>query len=133
MNTVKTPKFYRQRLVLALLKQSGGKLSKMDFQKLLFLLHQESGFQYYDFVPYRYGCYSYQAAEDISTLEMLGWLLTEGNDIVLRQNASSRDFLPSEQMKRITLFSDTHKNLRGRKLVKYVYRKYPKRYHFEQR
>ncbi len=45
MNTAKTPKFYRQRLLLALLKQSGGTLSKMDFQKLLFLLHQESGFQ----------------------------------------------------------------------------------------
>jgi uncharacterized protein (DUF488 family) len=125
MNTAKKPKFYRQRLVLAFLKQSGGKLSRMDFQKLLFLLHQESGFQYYGFVPYRYGCYSYQAAEDIRTLEMLGWLRTEGNDIVLRQSASLRDLLPTEQIKRVTRFSDTHKNLRGRKLVKYVYRKYP--------
>jgi uncharacterized protein (DUF488 family) len=125
MNTAKLPKFYRQRLILALLKQSGGKLSRMDFQKLLFLLHQESGFKYYGFVPYRYGCYSYQAAEDISALEMLGWLRTEGNDIVLRRSASLRDLLPTEQIKRITLFSDTHKNLRGRKLVKYVYRRYP--------
>ncbi len=125
MSSIKVPKFYRQRLVLSLLKQSGGTLSKMDFQKLLFLLHQESGFQYYGFVPYRYGCYSYQAAEDISTLEMLGWLRTEGNDIVLSQSASLRDLLPPEQVKRVTLFSDTHKNLRGRKLVKYVYSRYP--------
>lgn len=125
MSIIKTPKYYRQRLIIALLKRSGGKLSKMDFQKLLFLLHQESGFQYYGFVPYRYGCYSYQAAEDISTLEMLGWLRTEGNYIVLKQSASLRKLLPTEQMKRVSLFSDTHKNLRGRKLVKYVYRKYP--------
>ncbi len=125
MNTAKTPKFYRQRLILALLKQSGGTLSKMDFQKLLFLLHQESGFQYYGFVPYRYGCYSYQAAEDISTLEMLGCLQTGDKDIALSRSVSIETLLPSEQMDRLMQFSDTHKNLRGRKLIKYVYERHP--------
>jgi uncharacterized protein YwgA len=46
----------------------------MDFQKLLFLAHQEAGFSYYDFVPYYYGCYSFQAASDLETLKSLGWI-----------------------------------------------------------
>jgi hypothetical protein len=44
------PKFYRQRLILILLKLAGGCLSKMDLQKLLFLAHQKAGFTYYGFV-----------------------------------------------------------------------------------
>ena len=121
MNTAKTPKFYRQRLILALLEQSGGSLSKMDFQKLLFLLHQEAGFQYYVFVPYRYGCYSYQAAEDIRTLELLGWLKTGAKDIALRQSADIANLLPSEQIDRLSQFYDTYRTLRCRELIKYVY------------
>ncbi|GBE37418.1 hypothetical protein BMS3Bbin08_00006 [bacterium BMS3Bbin08] len=125
MNTAKTPKFYRQRLILALLEQSGGSLSKMDFQKLLFLLHQEAGFQYYVFVPYRYGCYSYQAAEDIRTLELLGWLKTGAKDIALRQSADIANLLPSEQIDRLSQFYDTYRTLRGRELIKYVYERHP--------
>ncbi|MBN2717375.1 MAG: hypothetical protein JXX14_16095 [Deltaproteobacteria bacterium] len=55
------PKFNRQRLLLFLLEAEGGTLPKMDFQKLLFLVHQDSELSYYDFVPYKYGCYSFPA------------------------------------------------------------------------
>lgn len=74
MTTPKIPKYYRQRFLLVLLEMSGSRLSKMDFQKLLFLSQKEAGFSYYDFVPYHYGCYSFQAQSDIELLETFGWL-----------------------------------------------------------
>ena len=77
MTWLRYPKCYRQRLILILLEKAGGALSKMDFQKLLFLLHQKAGFQYYDFVPYHYGSYSFQAASDIEALQATGWLKSE--------------------------------------------------------
>ncbi len=79
MTIPKIPKFYRQRFLLLLLEMAGGHLSKMDFQKLLFLSQKEAEFSYYDFVPYHYGCYSFQAQSDIELLESFGWLEEKPN------------------------------------------------------
>lgn len=41
MNKRTQPAFYRQKILLALLHAFGGKLSKLDLQKLLFLFVEE--------------------------------------------------------------------------------------------
>lgn len=60
--------YYRQKILLNLIWSFGGKLNSTDLQKLLFLftLHQEN--KSYDFVPYNYGCFSFQANKDLHTL-----------------------------------------------------------------
>ena len=119
------PKFYRQRLILILLEKAGGCLSKMDFQKLLFLLHQKTGFLYYDFIPYRYGSYSFQAASDIEALQATGWLkLKEKNITLLKQLPQARG-LKGYETDEIGRFMQSYKDYRGRRLLRYTYQYYP--------
>ncbi len=123
MTTPKIPKFYRQRFLLLLLEMTGGRLSKMDFQKLLFLSQKEAGFSYYDFVPYHYGCYSFQAQSDIELLESFGWLEEKPKSISLLAKPGA--CLSNDVLGEIDRFTKQFKRLRGRKLVTYVYERYP--------
>lgn len=125
MTNLLLPKFYRQRFLLALLQQAGGSLSKMDFQKLLFLAHQEAGFAYYDFVPYHYGCYSFQAASDLEVLKSLGWIETEGKKISLANGFSQDAGLKSQEGSALHRFMAVYGRYKGGRLVQYVYRHYP--------
>lgn len=123
MNSLKTPKYYRQRFILHLLKLAGGHLTKMDFQKLLFLSQKEKNFSYYDFIPYHYGCYSFQANADIDVLQSFGWIDENQNDINLL--ASPEDFLRKGEASRIKSFMNQYHDLRGNELVSHVYKNYP--------
>jgi hypothetical protein len=119
----KVPKYYRQRFLLALLEKSGGRLSKMDFQKLLFLSQQEAAFSYYDFVPYHYGCYSFQAQSDIELLESWGWLEESAKSINLL--AKPPGCVNSHESAAIDEFTEQFKGHRGSKLLTYIYERYP--------
>ena len=119
------PKFYRQRFLLTLLKQAGGCLSKMDFQKLLFLSHQKTGIHFYDFVPYHYGCYSFQAASDLEILQDFGWLQLRGNDITLLHNLPFDKGLKAAETDELILFMQSHQGYRSLRLVRYLYECYP--------
>ncbi len=123
MTMPKIPKFYRQRFLLLLLEMAGGRLSKMDFQKLLFLSQQEAGFSYYDFVPYHYGCYSFQAQSDIELLETFGWLEEKPKTISLLAKPGA--CLKDNEIDQIGRFTKQYKGLRGKKLVAHVYEHYP--------
>jgi len=123
MTIPKTPKYYRQRFLLILLEMAGGRLSKMDFQKLLFLSQQEAGFSYYDFVPYHYGCYSFQAQSDIELMEKFGWLDEQPKSISLLAKPGA--CLKVDELNVIDQFTKQFDGVRGRKLVRYVYERYP--------
>ncbi len=119
----KAPKYYRQRFLLALLERSGGRLSKMDFQKLLFLSQKEAAFSYYDFVPYHYGCYSFQAQSDIELLASWGWLEESPKSINLL--AKPPGCVNSHESAAIDEFTEQFKGHRGSKLLTYIYERYP--------
>ncbi|WP_022708770.1 hypothetical protein [Bartonella bovis] len=69
--------FKRQKLLLALLQEFGGCLSNIDFQKYLFLFTQWEEKQSYEFVPYKYGCFSFQSYADKRKLIALSMLSDE--------------------------------------------------------
>jgi len=123
MGKLRLPKFYRQRFLLLLLEMAGGKLSKTDFQKLIFLSKEESSFSYYDFVPYQFGCYSFQAQSDIELLEKKGWLESKPKSIKLI--VSPGECLNKEEIDAIECFISKFKSIRGKKLITYVYEQYP--------
>lgn len=66
--------FYRRKIILALLQAFGGQLPKTSLQKLLFLFTQRQSKREYDFVPYKYGCYSFSASADLSAMAKHGQL-----------------------------------------------------------
>ncbi len=97
----------------------------MDFQKLLFLAHRKAGFTYYDFVPYHYGCYSFQAAADLETLQNLGWLDLEDNSIRLLLDLPFEKGLSRDETYKMFRFMQSHKDYRSRKLVRHICETYP--------
>lgn len=64
--------FYRRKVILALVQCFGGSLGKTQLEKMLKLYTQKQEKPDFHFVPYKYGCYSFQAAADISTMQKYG-------------------------------------------------------------
>ena len=64
--------YYRRRILLSLLQVFEGSLEKISLQKLLFLLSEKQAVKSYHFVPFKFGCYSFQANADLQTLEKYG-------------------------------------------------------------
>ena len=60
--------FYRRKIILALIDLLGGEVEKLRFQKLLFLYSIRKKKPEYDFVPYKFGCYSYSAKADMTAM-----------------------------------------------------------------
>ncbi len=80
--------FYRRKLILSLLQVFGGRLEKINLQKLLFLICNKQEEPDYDFIPYLYGCFSHSAKADLFTMvkkdflseDEIGYLKKDKND-----------------------------------------------------
>ena len=72
----------RERIVLSLLEMAGGSLPRTRFVNIMFLLRMESEIgqipSYYDFVPYKFGPFSFALYRDVERLEAQG--LVSGRD-----------------------------------------------------
>jgi hypothetical protein len=67
----------RQNCLLGLLDALGGRVSNLDFQKLLFLYCQEDAVAPYEFVPYKFGAFSFTSYADRRKLLERGLLVDE--------------------------------------------------------
>ncbi len=115
--------FHRQRLLLGLVDALGGEIGNLDFQKLLFLYCQDVEDAPYDFVPYRFGAFSFTSYADRRKLIERGllrqakrhWALTdEGRGQVDRSTTG-----------RLRRFARESAHLRGDDLVADTYRRFP--------
>ena len=117
--------FDRQRVLLELLDALNEPVGSTDFQKLLFLYTREGEpTPSYDFVPYRFGCFSFTSYADKRRLveqELIEdgetWKLTDKGRRIARSGEKSP--LPMAR------FAKQYKNLRGNALVADVYQRYP--------
>jgi hypothetical protein len=125
MTELKTPSFNRQKSLLLLLREAGGRLTRTDFQKLLFLANIECEEPHFEFVPYRYGSYSFQAADDLEILERLGWIALDSREITTLETLDVQKCLPTRDVSHIVRQMKRYQKLRGKKLIRYVYNKYP--------
>jgi len=117
---------YRQKLLLALLDAFGGKQTATDFQKYLFLyttLHEKD--KSYEFVPYKFGCYSFQASVDKRKLVEKGYLKSIEGWELEKEGISYSHTLKKMEPENIEHFVGKFKNLKGKRLIRHVYTKYP--------
>ncbi|CAK7192964.1 hypothetical protein COMNV_01174 [Commensalibacter sp. Nvir] len=115
----------RQKLLLALLEAFGRSLSNLDLQKYLFLYttrHQDV--KSYEFIPYKYGCFSFQTYADRRRLIELG-LIEDCERWVLTDHHNPIKALDKIEQKNLALFLNRYKGLCGNKLVHYIYKNYP--------
>lgn len=78
----------RRKHALVLLDALGGEAGRRDFQKLLFLYCRETPLPPYEFVPYRFGAYSFTANSDMEGLVREGH--AEADDRHWRVTAAGR-------------------------------------------
>lgn len=117
--------FERHRVLITLLNALGGEVSLTDFQKLLFLYTRQEQTPSYEFVPYKFGCFSFTSYADKRRLTEKGllvpdeyhWKLTPEGKMVAR----TRSVTPLVAGK----FYRETAALRGNSLVENVYQKYP--------
>lgn len=115
--------FRRQKLLLGLLDALGGEVERVDFQKLLFLYTREVETEpSFDFVPYKFGGFSFTSYADRRKLTELGYLDSETKAWKLRKKAPDLD---APTRKNVAEFVKHRGKLRGKELVRLVYSSYP--------
>ena len=121
--------YYRRRVLLAILARGKGCMEKIRLQKLLFLFTQRQEKPVYHFLPYRYGCYSFQAAEDARILADYYQLLTitKNDKAYAVSNKKIRGMinLKHRDEENIDAILDEYGKLSNDALIYEVYRKYP--------
>ncbi len=117
--------YYRRKILLALLQVFGGKLPKIDFQKYLFLLNVNKQNPFFEFIPYKYGCFSYQANQDMSTLTKYDLVDETEKHWQLNRKVNYLNELKTSDKILITKFYQRFKTLQGNELIKYVYEYHP--------
>ncbi len=117
--------FQRQKVLLGILQAFGGRVNNIDLQKYLFLFTQTYQTEKsYDFVPYKFGCFSFQSYADRRRLTEMG-ILQSMEDWHIADDRDYLALLDKDTRKRIQLFHGQHKNIKGNELVRKVYREYP--------
>lgn len=117
--------FARQKLLLALTEAMGGKVSAVDFQKLLFLYSREwEEKPTFQFVPYRFGCFSFQSYVDRHALIHKG-ALHEKEDKGWHLTNKAKPFLSRELVAKLKLFVTKKVPERADALVARTYREAP--------
>ncbi len=119
-------RFERQRMLLTLLDAVGEPVGHTDFQKLLFLYTREcETTPTYEFVPYKFGGFSFTSYADKRKLIAEGlledddqnWKLTDAGRTAARKQAV--------EPLRVAGFCRRHSKLRGNALIIEQYRRHP--------
>jgi uncharacterized protein (DUF488 family) len=117
--------FYRRKIILSLLQIFGGNMEKIKLQKLLFLITQRQQQTAFDFVPYKYGCYSYSANADLGAMVKRGFLIE--NRIYFKK-ADNINYLKTLKPADLNVLNEIHKSygkMSNNDLIKHTYINFP--------
>ncbi|PHN03003.1 DUF488 domain-containing protein [Flavilitoribacter nigricans] len=120
--------YYRRKILLALAESFPSGLSKTQFQKLLFLMTRGQSKKAYDFVPYKYGCFSFQAANDIRILtnsHLLRKQENSENTFFFNENESIVSTLKKEDRDLLQRIKIQFGEFSQEELIKHTYIEYP--------
>lgn len=121
--------YYRRKILLSLLENFDGQLNKTSLQKLLFIYTRWQEKKAFDFVPYKFGCYSFQANQDLKTLGKYGlvqedthenapfWVKSTEDEFTPTLNAVDKAFM----VKLKSAYGTSSRE----ELIKYTYQNFP--------
>ncbi|WP_210116294.1 DUF488 domain-containing protein [Hymenobacter fodinae] len=100
-------------------------MSKLSLQKILFLVSRHQRARSFDFLPYHYGCYSYQIAWDISALHKYGYICeSETQYELVNQHGFTSQLKPEDKSAVLHVFR-TYGGFSSDELIKETYVNYP--------
>lgn len=109
---VNQPTYMRQRFLLSFINQLNDGVTATDLQKLVFLHTMVGDSNYYEFVPYKFGAYSFQLKEDVDILMRDGFIIMDNARI-----KGINDFQKTVSFRIATE--------RGNILIRKAYKEYP--------
>ena len=118
--------YYRRKIILSLLQVFNNELDKIQVQKLLFLYSRyKTKRKSYDFIPYKFGCFSFQANADLNTLKKYGIVSETSTSWNKIDNTNYLIQLDKEDKKIISDFSIIYKNKTNQDLISLTHKNYP--------
>jgi uncharacterized protein (DUF488 family) len=122
--------YYRRKIIFGLLEKFERPLSNTEIQKLIFLItRMQKNKKSYQFVPYLYGCYSFQLNDDLNAMfkrEMLSKEKVETSTTWLLKNEETYFHQLTDFDKKILLtIKRKFENSTIPELIKYTYVNYP--------
>ena len=117
--------FYRKKFLLAVLEAFGGSLDSLRFQKYLFLILEQLNKKHYNFVPYQYGCFSFESYNDKRNLINSGYLIEDNNNWTLKENKGFISEIKPEEKEQIFSVKREYGSLSKKALLNQIYSKYP--------
>lgn len=117
--------FYRRKIILALLQLFDGQLDKIRLQKLLFLFTQRQVKSEYDFVPYRFGCYSYSVNADMTAMVTRGFLIEDKKSFEKKDKTDYLKQLKPADLKLLQEVKTNYGKMSATALMKHTYLNYP--------
>lgn len=117
--------FYRRKIILSLLQTFGGELEKIRLQKLLFLFGKAQQKPEYDFIPYKFGCYSYSANADLTTMSEKGLIKETDSHFTFSSKTDYSKTLTDTDKKILVQVKALYGKMDSNALMKHTYVNYP--------
>lgn len=117
--------YYRRKILLALLETFNNRLDKISLQKLLMLLTKQQQKPDFHFVPYKFGCFSFQANADLATMTKYNQVKTEGSNWVKTDNEKYLPSLKDRDRQTIRYIKLQFGDKNADELIKHTYIKFP--------
>lgn len=117
--------YYRRKIILALLELFGGELEKISIQKLLFLFSRRQQKAVYDFIPYKFGCYSYTASVDLGTMVNKDFLAESEKSFIKKDSVQYLIQLKAEDRKLLQEIKTQYGKMSSNTLMKHTYLNFP--------
>lgn len=118
--------YYRRKILLSLIQVFDGELEKIQLQKLLFLYTRfQKEKKTYDFVPYKFGCFSFQANADLFTLKKYEIVSESDKSWKKEDEVNYLNELTKEDKKIINDFRIIYANKTSDDLINITYKRYP--------
>ena len=117
--------FYRRKIILSLLQLLGDEVEKTKLQKLLFLFSQRKQNPEYEFVPYKFGCYSYSAGADLKTMIKKDYLLDSERGYKKNDDVNYLKLLKLTDKKLLISTVNTYGEMNNEALIRHTYINFP--------
>jgi Protein of unknown function, DUF488 len=118
-------KFYRRKILLAILEAFGMKLGNIDIQKLSFIFCTRQSKPSFEYIPYKFGCVSYQVNWDLKALKTYGFVEEEDNKWILKESKKYFELLTEDDQILLNQIKRTFKNYTTDQLIQFTYVKHP--------
>lgn len=102
-----------------------GELEKIRLQKLLFLFTQRQQQAVYDFVPYKFGCYSYSANADLGAMSKKGMLVESNTSFKKSDDTNYLKSLKKDDYRLMHEIKELYGKMNSSALMKHTYINFP--------